>query len=206
MAVFVPMAAGAQVEAVFTLGGQFVENTFWFTYDNPPYTITELQGLRDGFYAWHLARIMPLLSQDIELHHVTATSWFSSLHFGAFTTDPPVPGGRAVESLSANVALVIPFKWALGVREKQNKNYLPGIPENVVNLNTIDATYNDEVFEAYVSLVDDARDFPPSRSWHWVVRSSFDGGVARSEQFTTRCQGVPQNTLFKLGQRRTRLP
>lgn len=206
MAIFVPLAAGAQVEAVFNLDGKVVENRFWFVYDNPPYTVTEIIGLCNDFYTWHTTTVLPLLSSDIELDHVIATSWFSSLHFGAFTSAPPVSGGIASSSLSANVAIVVPFKWALGTREKLNKNYVPGVPESAVDLNTVTLAYSDALFDAYVSLIDAARDFSPVRNWRWVVTSSFDDNSPRTEQFWESCQGVYLRGRLKLGQRRKRLP
>lgn len=205
MAPFVPLAAGAQVEAVFNLGGTVVENRFWFVYDTPPYGVPEIVILCNGFYNWHVANVMPLLSSDIELDHVIATSWFTSLHFGAFTTAPPVAGGTASPSHSANVAVVVPFKWALGFREKANKNYVPGIPISGVDLNTPTAAFSNDLWEAYVSLIDAARTWGPVQQWRWVVTSAYDGGSARSTQLWTSCQGVPRPGHFKLGQRRSRL-
>jgi len=204
--VFVPLAAGAQVEAVFELDGTIVSNRFWFVYDNPPYTITEMITLVNGFYAWHTGNVLPLLSSDILLDHVIGSSWMGGPGFGAFTTAAPVAGGTASPSHSANVAVVVPFLWPLGVREKRNKNYVPGIPESGVDLNTPTIVFTDALFEAYASLVDAARLFAPAFNWRWVVTSAFDNGVARATQYWETCQGVPRPLHYKLGQRRTRIP
>lgn len=207
MGAFVPLTDGAQVEIIYTLGGEIVENRLWFWTDLPPITSTELQGLADGVYDWHVANIMPFLSQDLSLATVAATDWTSSGGVFAFSTGPVVIGGVAEQSHSANVALSVGFRWPLNrPRLKRNKNYVPGIPIGSVDLNTPTAALQDAMFEGYAALIDAARLFAPGFYWRWVVTSAIENGVPRSEQRFGECIGPLDRGRIILGQRRKRLP
>jgi hypothetical protein len=206
VAPFVPLSAGAQVELVHVLGGQVISNRLWFVFDNPPYLLADLQGLADGVADWWEEEILPSLSSDLVTAAVTATDW---------TTDPPlfdathvlnIAGGVATESLSANVAIVVPFRWPIGVRLKRNKHYVPGVPEAEVTLNTPSAAIRDVLFEGYASLIDRARLFTPILNWRWVATSQWDARALRSVQTWFDVQGPPIDRAFVLGQRRKRLP
>lgn len=206
MGIFVPLDAGVQVEILHTYGGEVIENRLWFRYDNPPYTATEIQGLTDGVANWWMDNLLPYLSDQLSTAIVLARDWSGSVPGPSIVTGIGIAGGVAGPAYSANVAVVVPFKWPLGFRLKKNKNYVPGIPDAGIVLNTVQPDFNDVLFEGYAALVDAARLFYPVLNWRWVVTSAFEGGVARSEQLWKTCQGVPQNTIFKVGQRRTRLP
>jgi len=206
MGVFVPLLYGAQVEIVQQLGGQKIQNRLWFTFDNPPFTTTDMDTLCEGVAHWWTTNILPHLSIRLFTEKVEATDWSGA--------SPALPivylietlGGRDFESHSANVAVVVPFLWTLGERKKKNKHYVPGAPLDAIQLNTVQPDFNDAMFEGYAALVDAARLFAPVLNWRWVVTSQWQNSVLRTEQYWRTCQGVPQNTTFKVGQRRKRLP
>ena len=206
MSTFVPLYDGAQVEILHLLAGKIIENRLWFKFDVPPITQTDLDGLAAGAAAWWNANILPALSSDLTTIAIIAREWSSDPPPLQSIINQSVAGGSSSPSYSANVAVVVPFKWTLGTREKKNKNYVSGIPDDAVIFNEVQPVFNDLLFEGYASLVDDARLFYPVLHWRWVVTSAFDNNAPRSEQFWRSCQGVPQNTIFKLGQRRRRLP
>lgn len=207
MGAFVPFVDGAQVEIIYDLGGELVENRLWFLFDNPPIDGTALQGLVDGVYDWHTTNILPFLSDDLFLGTVIGRTW---------DTDPPTlialnttgaVGGTASEALSANVALVVRFRWPLQwSRLKKNKHYVPGVPESEVTLNTVSGALQDAMFEGYAALVDAARLFTPAFNWRWMVNSAFENNAARAEQFSRECIGPVARPAINLGQRRKRLP
>lgn len=206
MAPFVPLLYGAQVELLYTLGGVVVENRLWFIYDNPPFGITELQGLSDGVYGWHTREVLPYLSRDLTLAAVVATDW-TATPTPAFTiTGPPVSGGVLEESYSANVAVLVPFRWPLTFRERRNANYLPGIPDSAINGNTVDLDWSLSIWTAYVDLIDATRLFTPILNWRWVNTSAWDAGVLRSQLLWGDVEGSTFDLPFKIGQRRKRLP
>lgn len=206
MAVFVPLAAGAQVEIFHVLDGVVMENRLWFTYDNPPYGLPELTGLADGVRDWWRDWVLPHLSQDLSTLAVSARDW---------TSDPPpqqyvsllnMPGGVASEASTANVAVIVPFRWPLGVRLKRNKHFIAGVPESEIELNSPSFPIRDALFDAYVELIDATRRFFPVLNWRWVATSSIDDYTPRSTQLAYEVQGPYGGKNFKLGQRRKRLP
>ena len=206
MAPFVPVANGCQVEILHLLGGVSIENRLWFTFDNPPFGEPEVQGLSDGVRDWWRDMILPYLSQDLETTAVIARDWLA-LPTTFFTVSLlNQVGGVAGESSTANVALVIPFRWGLGIRLKRNKHYVPGIPEQEITLNTPSEAIKVAMFEGYNSLIDRTRLFYPFFNWRWVATSAWSNTVLRSSQYASDVQGTVRRGNYKLGQRRRRLP
>lgn len=205
MGAFVPLNSGAQVELLFTLGGVVVENRLWFIYDTPPFGSLELQGLANGVADWHVNNVLPLLSVDITLASVVAYDWTVPGRSVFELASPNAAGGTNSPTYSANVAVLVPFRWPIGVRERRNGNYVPGIPDSAVTLNTVDPTWSGMMFDAYAALVDLTRMFYPIETWRWVNTSGVDGGLPRSEMVWGDVEGPSFVQPFKIGQRRQRL-
>lgn len=207
MGVFVPFPSGYQAEVIYVLGGQIVENRLWFWSDAPTITDTDVQGLADGLLAWHAAYIYPWVSTDITIVGVEVRDWSVSTTPIIAVATAGYTGGYSGESHSANVALSVRFRWPVNDRiRKQNKNYVPGIPVDLVNLNTPDPTLQDAMFEAYVALIDAARTFAPGDFWYWVVASAYLDNAPRSEMHFNVSIGPVARDKIILGQRRKRLP
>lgn len=213
MTPFVPLAAGAQAEILYLLGGKVVENRLWFVIDNPPAGAVEFQALADGVASWHDANVMPLLSSDVSRFSVFVRDWTYDHSTADGVNGSLVAGGVASPSYSANVSVVVPFRWPLQMgRRKRNKHYIPGIPDSEVTVNTVSFALCDALFEAYVALIDDAPGWYLPNRWRWYVTSSWEGNTLRSEMLAGACIGPPRpfenqpDTYYKLGQRRRRLP
>jgi len=207
VATFVPLTGGAQIEIVFTLDGQIIQNRLWFWNADRVPDSADLLGLADGVYDWHTSLILPSLSDQLQLATVVARDW--SVPLGPFevTTGPPINGGVSEESHSANVAVVVPFRWPLQFgRLKKNKNYVPGVPLSQIDLNTPTSSINSVLFEGYAALIDAARVFAPSDFWYWVVTSAIADNTPRDEQEFGLSIGPEPGKPFILGQRRRRLP
>lgn len=206
MAPYVPLLYGAQVEIVQLLGGEKIENRLWFTFDNPPFTSTDMDSLCEGVAHWWTTWILPHLSVSLTTEKVEARDWTGSAPSLPVVWLVGVNGGRILQSHSANVAVVVPFRWPIGLRYKRNKNYVSGIPLDAVDLNTVTPVFSDALFEGYAALIDAARLFSPVLNWRWVVTSAWENTILRTEQLWHTSQGVAPNTIWKLGQRRMRLP
>jgi hypothetical protein len=205
LAVFVPLLDGAQVEIGFSLGGKTMENRLWFVDRQPPITLTQLQDLADGVAAWHVAEVLPLLSSDIELLSVLAEKWDD--HVGDIFAQSHVNllGGSATQSHSANVAVKIRFKGSTAQTWRDGSNFVPGIPIDVVNLNTVDHTFAEALRFAYVDLIDLASGFGPFPAWRWVITSQVLDGSPRTTQAFARTD-FPRVRELPVAQRRKRLP
>lgn len=206
MGVYVPLLYGAQVEIFHNYAGQIIENRLWFAYDNPPFGTVELQGLTDGVASWWTGFILPELSVELNTLTVAARDWSGASPSPYTITNVAQLGGRLIESHSANVAVVVPFKNPFGVRLKRNKNYIPGVPLDAVNLNTVVPAFADYLYEGYSALIDLARLFSPVLNWRWVIASAYSGGSVRADQLWYTSNGPPPASYFRLGQRRRRLP
>lgn len=203
---FLPFNSGVQAIIRHQLDGVPISNRLWFRYDVPPFTATEMEGVADGVAAWWTEEVLPFLSADLLTTVVDVLDW---------TADPPPQqvitlvntfGGDARESSSANVAVVVPFRWPINVRLLRNRHFVPGVPEEEISLNTPSTAIRDALWSAYTNLVDRARLFSPVLTWRWVAGSSWSNGVLRDELFQRSVQGTDNTRQFKLGQRRRRLP
>jgi len=206
VAVFVPLADGVQVDIVHILDDWVISNRLWFVYDTPPWDTPALQGLSDGVASWWTTFILPYLSNELLTTLVRVSDWTTPTHPEVAATIVNTAGGVAAESSTANVAVVVGFRWGLGTRLKRNKHFVAGVPEQEITLNTPSATIRDILFEGYTALIDETREFYPDTTWRWVVASAFDGGAARTTQYWETCQGTYPRRLYPLGQRRKRLP
>lgn len=207
MSVFVPLPDGAQVEVVYVLDGQVMENRLWFWTDTPAIDHAALQGLADGVYAWHTTNILPFLSSAIQLAAVEAKDWSADPPPDVAVAGPPINGGADADCHSANVAAFVKFRWPNQLQMlRRNGNFVPGVPKSAVDLNTPTDAFKHALFEGYAALIDAARTFAPGHFWNWVVTSAISAGAPRSEQAFGLCIGPPPRRFVRLGQRRKRLP
>jgi len=203
---FVPFPGGAQAEIGYRLGGKTMENRLWFRKDDLTISLTDLQGLADGLALWHLNKVTPHLSADIQVLSVIAVKWDD--HEGDLFAQSilDVPGGTLEASYSANVAVRVNLRWPLSFRERKNANFIPGIPDSGLEGNVVQLSWATSVWNAYADLIDDARVFSPVFQWRWMVASAYDDGELRAEQRVGECIGPVRPGFFTLAQRRKRLP
>lgn len=207
MGAFVPFTGGAQVELIQLLDNEVISNRLWFYLESGIPGVPELTGAAEGAYSWFTTRILPSLSSDLTLQIVVATDWSTQFPLTQGFAGPPINGGTAAESSSANVALVVPFRWPLNrPRLKRNKNYIAGVPEAEITLNTPSTAIRNVLWDAYVALIDDCRTWYPAFTWKWVATSAFSAGATRSEQVFGSIIGPYAHEQIVIGQRRKRLP
>lgn len=205
MATFVPLANGAQIDVLYSLGGEIIENTLWFVSRQPPVDQAQLDNLTVGVASLFEAELLPFLSHNLGFVRVDGRDW---------TADPPpftsitnvfASGGSASDSHSANVAIRVRFKGTNLETWRQNSNFIGGIPKDQVQLNTYSDAIKDGIFEAYVSLLDDAAFFGPFPAWRWVTTSRRVNNAPRTEQLFTRTVDIQFPSPYT-SPRRKRLP
>lgn len=205
MAPFVPLANGAQVEVIFSLAGQVVENRLWFQSRQPPIDTTQLNNLAFGVASWHVSEVLPLLSQDLFCTSVLATDWTASPAPALANQPVGLAGGYSGDSHSANVAVRVSWTPDSSGRFRKNSNFVPGIPLDVVNLNTIDPVWGGNLVLAYVDLIDLAPLMGTFPAWEWVSTSMWLSGSLRPTQEAARVDFPYLASPFTT-QRRKRLP
>lgn len=186
MPAFVPLSRGAQVEIRFETDLGINENTLWFRHRTSAVDATNLQELADGVQAWYAMSILPLLSHELSGIQVRATRWLVASDIEALSASSIGSGGSASNAHSANVSVLVRFVGSAPPNRFYNWNFVPGIPLDVVTLNTVDETFLSALIDGYVALIDAAPLFGPFPSWDWVVTSRIDAGSPRTtQQFRT---------------------
>jgi hypothetical protein len=202
---FVPLANGAQVELVFTLGGEVVENRLWFTTRQPPITQFQLDALAAGVAAWHTAQVMPLLSDQLQLAAVEAKDWTADPPPLLSVVTPLINGGNTSGCHSANVSIRVVFKGSTAQTFPNNANFVPGIPLDGVDTNTVAMAIRNDLFDAYVNLIDLASVFGIFPAWRWVITSRQLNYAWRSTQALARTDFIQFPSPY-VAPRRRRLP
>lgn len=205
MTPFVPVTDGAQVEILFTVGGQVVENRLWFVSRQPPVDSAQLAALAEGVYLWYTAQALPFLSSALQLAVVVALDWSADPSPNVVSAGIAVPGGGSADCHSTNVADRIWFYSAAAPDRIRNSNFVPGLPKDVVSLNTVDPTFRGAISDAYINLIDLASGFGPFPAWRWVCASSWEAGTLRTTQRVLRTDFIRYKRPW-VAQRRRRLP
>jgi len=173
----VPQAALLQIEG--RMDGQMTLNDLTFV-NSGAVTIANLSALVVAIGTWVSGSLAPQLSED----------WSSLRVIGTDLSDPVGPriensvvvtGGVASESAPNNVAACVSFRTAQRGRSGRGRNYVPGIPNVNITLNTIDSTYITNLLTIYAALIG-AGTF--SAGWQWCVVSRFLNGAQRTPPIT----------------------
>lgn len=205
MTPFVPFPDGAQVYLRYDLYGNDCSNRLWFLNRQPPNTTDQIDNLAAGVAGWCVDWLLPFLSVELELVRVDAADWNSdpSPYISSFPV--AVFGGSSATSHSANVAARVCFQGANNQTWPNNSHFVPGIPLDVVSGNDMSPTFQDNVFEAYVKLIDLANVFGPFPAWQWQTASSWLNGSLRSELAIARTDFIKFSNPYST-QRRRRIP
>ena len=168
---FVPVSNTAEVEAVYDLDGQVVENTMFFTFGTPP-GLTELQELLDEVNSTIRGNILPLLSNLITLLRVIGTLIDVADGLTAVST-ASLPSTGSVDSVPvpSNAAGCISLRTGSSGRSFRGRNYLPGIPQSSVDFNTMSTAFTNSIAAGYGQL----RTNTLAIGWEHVVVSRFSG-------------------------------
>jgi hypothetical protein len=202
---FIPLADGAQVEVVYLLFGEVVENRLWFVDRQPPVTEAHLQNLAEGVASWSIGNVMPFLAAELNLAFVRATSWTGGPALTAGLTFPNVDGGNTSGVMSANVAYRVRF-FGFGLPPSiNNANFVPGIPRDQVDHNLVSPVFKEAMRDAYVTLIDAAAVFGPFPAWEWVCTSRRIDNAWRSAQVGQRTDQIRVPSPW-VSPRRRRLP
>lgn len=183
---FVPLADGAQIDILYSLGGLVVENRLWFVSRFLPIDQVLLDNLSLGVAMHFGAQLLPFLSSELGLIRVDARDWTSDPPPFTSITNVFASGGNSSGCHSANVAVRVVFKGTTGQTFPNNSNFIPGIPKDQVTLNNYSEELKDAIFECYVALIDAAGTFDPSNTWRWVITSRQVDNAFRSEQVALR--------------------
>lgn len=169
-----PSIAGAVISG--TMDSQLVELTSsWFA--SAAITGVNLASLALGLANWTTDTLAPLLSRDVSFSGVRCVDLGSAT--GVVAEAPAVAtGGVDQESAPNNVAACVSLRTDQRGRSGHGRNFVMGLPNNLVTLNTLDAGFMTDLQTAYETLIG-AGAFVPG--WQMVVLSRQTGNALRAE-------------------------
>lgn len=199
--VLVPFPGGAQVEFVYSIGGKIATNRIWLynLFEDTDQSIMDT--LAPAVTSFWVSSLMPSLADSCELLLVRCRSWDNPLSPLTSFTLPNVFGGVSGPVHSASVAIRVSFRWPTQHNDKVNGNFVPGIPESEVNVNTYSSSIMGALFDHYVRLIDAVRSFDPGFRWIWVCVSLERDKALRSSMHFAECDGPIFNSPYIAPQR-----
>lgn len=182
----------AQVRVEGQLDAQLTINDFYFEVSGGGITPTNLSTLTFAVGDWYGAQIMPNLSQDFTASVAVGVDLGSPT--GVYASAPiATPGGIASESSPNNVAACVSIRTAQRGRSGRGRNYLPGVPNGQVTLNTMSAPFMNAIIDAYLMLIG-AGTFVAG--WQYVVLSRRTGSLPRPNGIGIPVTGVQFTTPY----------
>jgi len=170
---FQPAPNIAQVQVHGTIDGQLtINNTYW-QLDGGTITAINLASLVASVSNWAANSLAPLLAEDWQTIQVVGLDL--SVENG-FRVEQGVAanGGVSGEAAPNNVACCISFRTGLRGRSYHGRNYVPAIPNSLIDLNALAPTFLADLSSAYSTMIG-LGGF--SAGWQWGVLSRVQGGV-----------------------------
>ena len=149
---FVPVPNTVEVQSVYELDLQVVENTMWFEHTGPVEAadVTALLvAVRDAIET----NLLPLLSTTIKLVKLIGTLMdaVDSLSL-VLAVSPAATGGNSAAPAPSNVSYAIQFASASRGRGTRGRNYVPVLQEAEITQNTINPTLRSQLVAAYQAV------------------------------------------------------
>lgn len=149
---FQPVASTCEVELVFLLDNQIIENTLYFR-NLTGWEPGDLLAVADACVEWWAADMADWLTNRIVLQRVIATNLADQTGPSVLTTGfLPAAGSINSDCVPSNCALCIGFRTALIGRSFRGRNYVAGIAEGNVTLNTVETLTANGIRGAYENL------------------------------------------------------
>jgi hypothetical protein len=164
-----------------------------------------LDELAAGVDDWYQAQVLPQLSNQLEYVGILVRKFDS--HDGDLisTIHTSVFGGFFGDAHSANIADRIWFYSSRAPDRIRNSNFIPGVPKDVVELNTVNTSWRALNRDAYINLIDLAAGFGTFPAWRWVCASAWNNGTLRTTQRVLRTDLI-RYLRPTVAQRRKRIP
>jgi hypothetical protein len=198
---FIPVPNCCMWELRFTLDNQQIENTLYATRDGG-WDASSARNVGEALFNWWVEFMAPSLSDSLSLNSVHATDLSAadgfSTDFVPVASETGVVGGACLPN---NCAICISFRTVARGRTGRGRNYIAGIPDTHVTLNTLDAADGLAYVAAYSNVDDVIADFDGT----WCVVSRHLDGLPRDIGITRKITTVILTDLTIDSQRR-RLP
>lgn len=184
-----PVPQAALVQCLGQVDAQLTINTLHFV-NSGGVTEQNLTTLTNDVRDWFINSLAPLLSQDWSTQRVIGID-LSSLTGPRVEAGFTFPGGTAGEAAPNNVAACVSLRTAQRGRSGRGRNFVPGIPNTAVTLNTLDTPFITSLLTVYGDLIG-AGTF--STGWQLCIVSRFSGKLQRTPPIT-----IPVTSVTMVG-------
>lgn len=169
---FVPITNCVESEIRMRLDSQKIENTLYWK-KSTAWSAGDILTLGNNLLTWWPVYYAPFISSAVTLSEIYLTDLTSDTA-GVLSVPAPAPhpaGDREAASLPNNVALTISFRSGQRGRSFRGRNYISGLSEDAVVLNTVDTGVVSDIESGYNALFDVASD----SGCFWVIASRYSG-------------------------------
>jgi len=183
---FVPVPNVALVRVEGVADAQLTINTLHFQVSGGGITPINLQSLASAVNFWAVGSLAPQLSEDWSYNRTTCIDLTSATGFVAVESNT-TPGGVSSEAAPNNVAACVSLRTAQRGRSGRGRNYVPGIPNSAITLNTLSGAFITNLLTIYNDLVGPGAFLA---GWELVIVSYFTGGAPRGTPLVIPVQNV----------------
>jgi len=149
---FQPVPDVAHVQVMGQQDNQLTINDLYFEISGGGITPVNLQALVNAVDTWASGSLAPQLSDDWSYTRTRGADL--SAQFGAVAeASTPAEGGSSAEAAPNNVAICISLRTGFAGRSFRGRNYIPGVPNDMVTLNTVSPVYLNALLLIYDQLV-----------------------------------------------------
>lgn len=188
---FIPVPNTVIAELRGTLNGENVENTMYF-HRADAWDVTSMGVLAAALNLWYREGIVAQISNEYTFREVFLADLTTASGLAVINaTGAGTVGGRTADAGSNQNAFCVRFSTGRRGRSYRGRNYIPAIPEDVVNGGRIDAAYADYIIDLY-AVLDGYGDLFGAE---WSVVSRYADGLPRAYGISTPVIGASYSTL-----------
>lgn len=165
-----------QAEVRYVAGTIPFVNTLYFQKPGG-YSETDVAEIADYVDVWASSGVIQLLSNTVSYTYTTVRGLDAENDFLVVAdANGPVTGGSISPRLPMNVAICVSLRTGLTGRSARGRNYIGGLPEAEVSLDTISSNLQNLIVTEYNAL----RTGAALIGWTQVVVSRYANGVKRA--------------------------
>lgn len=169
---FIPVPNAVEARLIFSDDGQQAVNTLYFDAGGAP-SIDDLLTLADVLSTWWTTNMAPLLCDTLTLNEVICSDL--SVQAGLQASVGAASSGTVTsEAAPNNVAACISFRSGFRGRSFRGRNYIAGVPNNAIGINTLTTDFISGAVGAYQNLLETGS-APLPGLYTWSVVSRFSG-------------------------------
>jgi len=172
-----PGVIGVVIEG--RLSGQLYENTLYFFQNGADPTVGDCVTVAGVVADFFVGSILPLVTDSLVAFRVIAKNLFVNGGAKGVVSMNGQAGSVGTEQAPNNVCAVVTYDTGQSGKSSHGRNYIGGIPNAVIDVNTIDPTFAGDIVTAYQSLLPGGSHDPSPYSW--AVLSRVSGGITMAE-------------------------